>query len=586
MSNNTNTQGTSFWKFLTDNTIEIPIIQRDYAQGRLGKEYLRKSFLVDIKKALDNKTEMKLDFVYGSVENDTLSPLDGQQRLTTLWLLHWYIALMSGNLNEEVCKRLAKFTYETRISSREFCKNLCKPKNFNDYQEYISTEEDRKIVEYITSRTWFYSAWKQDPTIQSMLRMLGGTVINDKKGDIVDGLEELFNETTNFVKYWEKLISDDAPIVFYQLPLKDFGLSDDLYIKMNARGKQLTSFENFKADLVGYIREKTQDNPQEWNNLLDAKEGIPNKMDTTWTDIFWKNKSQDNRIDDIYFAFLNRFFLCELICQKVDDKYRERIAETSSFRYLYGKEGNDASIKYEDFGKYKYDNKEIPKTFFESLKAVLDNYTENPNLFFPKWVETEFQFIPQYRNNTISTLGQKERVVFLAVCRYLEKGKIDDSFKQWMRIVWNIVENNDAGMIGAMRLIDELGEHSHEIYKFMANEDTKIKSEAAKEQVNEEIAKVKQILMNRKYTNEGFAENVITHAESHPLLKGCISALFDSDNCEKVSFSQSLYDRVNLLNELWNKDNSEDYRLVKVLISLYDKDMPEDKLYLKKNQEN
>ena len=62
---------TTFWNYLKNNNIEIPIIQRDYAQGRLGKENLRKIFLGDIKKALDNEfpykdTEMKLDFVYGS----------------------------------------------------------------------------------------------------------------------------------------------------------------------------------------------------------------------------------------------------------------------------------------------------------------------------------------------------------------------------------------------------------------------------------------------------------------------------------------------------------------------------------------
>lgn len=33
---------TTFWSFLRNNYIEIPIIQRDYAQGRLGKENLRK----------------------------------------------------------------------------------------------------------------------------------------------------------------------------------------------------------------------------------------------------------------------------------------------------------------------------------------------------------------------------------------------------------------------------------------------------------------------------------------------------------------------------------------------------------------
>ena len=92
MNNNIDTQSTSFWNFLKKNTIEIPIIQRDYAQGRLGKENLRKNFLADLKNALDSGGAMKLDFVYGSIENGRLNPLDGQQRLTTLWLLHWYIS--------------------------------------------------------------------------------------------------------------------------------------------------------------------------------------------------------------------------------------------------------------------------------------------------------------------------------------------------------------------------------------------------------------------------------------------------------------------------------------------------------------
>ena len=86
----------TFWSFIQKNKIEIPIIQRDYAQGRLGKEYLRQGFLTNLKEALDeedDEKELKLDFVYGSVENGKLQPLDGQQRLTTLWLLHWYIAL-------------------------------------------------------------------------------------------------------------------------------------------------------------------------------------------------------------------------------------------------------------------------------------------------------------------------------------------------------------------------------------------------------------------------------------------------------------------------------------------------------------
>ena len=112
---------TTFWRFLNEHSVEIPIIQRDYAQGRLGKEELRKTFLKDLKQALDSCVPLKLDFVYGSMERGILNPLDGQQRLTTLWLLHWYLAYMAGAMDKEVKRVLAKFTYETRISSREFC---------------------------------------------------------------------------------------------------------------------------------------------------------------------------------------------------------------------------------------------------------------------------------------------------------------------------------------------------------------------------------------------------------------------------------------------------------------------------------
>lgn len=545
MNNNINTQATTFWNFLKENTIEIPIIQRDYAQGRLGKENLRKNFLADLKNALDSGRKMKLDFVYGSIENDNLNPLDGQQRLTSLWLLHWYIALRAGELSEDNCKIFRKFTYETRISSREFCQNLCNPKHFDNF-------ERNDIVGFITKQTWFYSAWKQDPTIQSMLRMLGGTKIADKKGeDIIDGIEELFQETNEdgFKSYWEKLTKKEV-IVFYHLPLKDFGLSDDLYIKMNARGKQLTSFENFKADLIGYITKQAEDNPEsEWTDLLDAKNGIPIKLDTDWTDIFWKNKSKESNIDEIYFAFINRYFLQELICAKKEDNtdlysvdYLEK--ENVAFRHLYGEKGDDSRLQYSGLDKYPFsDDKVISHFLFTSFSDTLKNFKQDYsickffgacclNAYFPTWVDSKFEFIPRYdETGNITTLGQKERVVFLAVCRYFEKGNFNNVlFKRWMRVVWNIVENSGietiSAMIGAMRLIDELSEGAHDIYNFLSNSQLQVKSQFAKDQVVEEIAKAKQILYGAPRSDGKSWEEIIIKAEKFVFFKGAIRFLF------------------------------------------------------------
>ena len=63
----------SFWNLLNNKKIVIPIIQRDYAQGREGKEFLRERFLRQLFDALkDNAKPLVLDFVYGSVEDATL----------------------------------------------------------------------------------------------------------------------------------------------------------------------------------------------------------------------------------------------------------------------------------------------------------------------------------------------------------------------------------------------------------------------------------------------------------------------------------------------------------------------------------
>lgn len=568
---------TTFWQLLTENRIEIPIIQRDYAQGRESKEYLRQTFLESLKKALDENKVLKLDFVYGSTENNALQPLDGQQRLTTLWLLHWYIAMRAGKLNEGG-ETLKKFTYETRISSREFCGKLCNAENFESF-------DGNNIASYITSQTWFYSSWKQDPTIQSMIRMLGGTQIQDKAGnDISDGIEEVFGKETHFIDYWEKLKSDNAPIVFYYLPLKDFGLSDDLYIKMNARGKQLTSFENFKADLVGYINKQAEEEKNErWKNLASSDIGISKKLDTEWTDIFWQNKTGDGKIDEIYFAFLNRYFLHYAIANLEAN-------ENSAIWKLYGNESNDSALSYDKgFQMYadvidKSENKDTqqenpqietsqekdsPKrNLLERLSALFDNLNQiikdesgynissiNSKIrnYLPVWF-SQFDFIPQYNKNKngeyeiikdgfgnnlykVTTLTRPQRVVFFGICRYWEEcGSFDKvQFKRWMRVVCNLTENNTISDTDAMRsrikLINELSSHCTDIYGFLSDDKSEIKSDAAKEQLAEEIEKAKQILKvnyngNIDELKDKTWEDVIIEAENFAFFKGAIRFLF------------------------------------------------------------
>lgn len=85
---------------VTVSGIVIPQIQRPYAQGRTDSicTYVRNTFLDEIFDSLqkDDDEIFDLNFIYGIIkasnDNYKMELLDGQQRLTTLFLLYWYIA--------------------------------------------------------------------------------------------------------------------------------------------------------------------------------------------------------------------------------------------------------------------------------------------------------------------------------------------------------------------------------------------------------------------------------------------------------------------------------------------------------------
>lgn len=70
--------------------------------------------------------------------------------------------------------------------------------------------------------------------------------------NMLDAIHAKFYDIKNG---WSKLTERNV-IQFYHLNLDNFGLSDDLYITMNARGKALTAFENFKALLENKLMKK------------------------------------------------------------------------------------------------------------------------------------------------------------------------------------------------------------------------------------------------------------------------------------------------------------------------------------------
>lgn len=288
--------------------IEIPMIQRDYVQGRLNpdSDEIRKQFLENIKETIEVDSiegkNLQLDFVYGYVENDSFIPLDGQQRLTTLYLVYWYFALKENKIHNYNVQ-FNRFKYQTRQSTNSFLMKLI---NDFTYEDFI--QKDKKLISKIENKKWFFSNWLLDNSITSMINM-----IND--------IESVFkNVNVDF----DKLIQSQTLITFNFLNINQLGLTDDLYIKMNARGKPLTRFENLKAELGKFIKSHAYNDNYKYT--LTHSEGIKNvdvetyfitKIDTIWTDYFWDKRDivtnlfDDKLLNIISFIAINNMALDE-----------------------------------------------------------------------------------------------------------------------------------------------------------------------------------------------------------------------------------------------------------------------------------
>jgi hypothetical protein len=286
--------------------VEIPIIQRDYAQGRDSDAVarIRANFLDALHYAVTTGTPISLDFVYGDVIDGTLRPLDGQQRLTTLFLLHWYLAWRAERLDQE--DGWKRFEYATRPSARRFCACLVESK----------PPADAPLRAWFEDQYWFLYTWQHDPTIQSMLLML-------------EAIHKRFADA-DCAAAWDRLVDYKAPAIsFHLLPIEKMGLSEDLYIKMNSRGKPLTPFENFKAQFEQVLEASSPGRVEEFAQ----------KVDGVWVDMLWPFRGSDNIIDD---EFLRYFQFITDVCEWRDGQLPSGDIETVA-EHVYGLTNKNAA---------------------------------------------------------------------------------------------------------------------------------------------------------------------------------------------------------------------------------------------------
>ena len=414
------------------NGIEIPMLQRDYAQGRTDEktEYIRNKFLEDIREVLENneihkkQEKINLDFIYGYVENSTFVPLDGQQRLTTLYIIHWFIAFKDQVNFEE--KGLQLFTYKTRQSAKEFLKSINTKQNQEKLRRECNSDYSR-LVCIIRNQPWYNLRWENDPTVKGFLTTL---------------------ETvqTKFININFSTIEKEKPITYHFLKIDEWGMGDNLYIKMNSRGKPLSDFENFKAS---------------FENIIDghpSSKVFVNKIDRDWLDAFWKYSLQHNPNIIVEENV-------EILTKKCDYLLLEFIKKV--IEYIYYNKGYEGVFEFNDstleklFDKWDGENeegreKEKNEDNLILLIQVLDKISKSDypcwsnyfnHLFSENWEvdkiavhQSDWSFIIRLFDG--ESFSHFENLLFFAWLNYITRSNstaIKEDMKDFLRIVRNFI---------------------------------------------------------------------------------------------------------------------------------------------------
>lgn len=281
--------------------IVMPDLQRDYCWG--GKDNLVYDFVNNIKNHYnefnslisesnekcdncelykskiieDGKLTMGLVYGYYETYRPYLQLCDGQQRLTTLFLLIGLINRRCGTnpfqhllisdfeLNDD---KEPNLLYSIRDSSLYFLSDLVS----DFFLKNVSESGDfKKPSDVIKQCDWWFADYEMDPTIKSMLSAM-------------DTIDELLPDNLDQLQSFGEYIQNQLLFIFYDMGDRQNG--EETFVIINTTGEPLTATENLKPLIV------TKDD-SEYQTVGERSE--------KWEEIenwFWKNRADDDDTAD------------------------------------------------------------------------------------------------------------------------------------------------------------------------------------------------------------------------------------------------------------------------------------------------
>ena len=526
--------------------VVIPGIQRHYVQGANNPkaESVRKQFIKEIfTKKKKKQSDFNLHFIYGPINTDgedSFVPVDGQQRLTTLWLIARYaVEKAEPSDRKDLLRLLSRFTYEDRINAKRFCQAL----TCEDSRWDITQDPNPDIL----CQDWFVNYWKEDETVASMIRMLST-------------IHEEWNKHQDTITA-EDVLEAIASKIRFELKIDAFG--DDIYMKMNARGLQLTQWENFKGK---FSEDLCEDIKETWDNEIEELSNL----------YFTCSGEQHELPDNAFFALYARIMAYEARKSGVDCGNSIKHLAAYTHNHNTWSQIELPFVPYSDFSSIT-NNESIASTVAATcgkmIKTVLDNFKEIAPYFGDNKLFDTF-FHPQNGNELDFTLCCYEYFK-----KFVNEDVDSTNFLKALRLMWNILENVDKqyeepdNRVKLVKKIIDLKDQT--LYSPQIKE--KIGSNAP-EQAKEEAEKAVQMHRNDQSMPSDWNEDklglwrdwndAIEKAENWAFFHGSIRFLYRNSNGENTweNFATKLSNSM----DLFTKDGLSEEKKVKanqVLIS-------------------
>lgn len=412
----------SLYKLL-ENEISIPDYQRGYVQGVKDDkkiEDIRNNFVCDLAQALRTGEIVHMGLVYGSNNNSTeaFAAVDGQQRLTTDFLLHLYLARrVPLSSDDELSRRLQKFGWFGRVYSSEFV-------DFLQKSDLSALDPSKELSSQLRKLPGYYAIWERDPSVAGMEVML-------------DAIHEQF-AGCSAEKMLKKLCGDDCPILFDYLPLED-GTDETQYMKMNSRGRELTTFEKFKNR---YLEKNVVDQ--------QLRERIGEKMDESWRMFFENNIAPESQESDVpMMNYINETLLWKYALSD-SDKFLD-VADLVEKSKPQGSKIDVGFVRMEYYGILD------GETLEKELDWFLDNYEAIENVVEQMSYEGEGDFWKPIFGERV---GWRTRVINYAINHYGElsgyKKLVESKFRRYLRPIHNLVSNSSISKANFCKAVEAL----------------------------------------------------------------------------------------------------------------------------------